>query len=249
MHSPLPRTLVLSVLASLILAVLVFSACGLTPVPFSRITPAPYYLPDTAASALDVSVSISVGGNSLSSVGTHVRVFFSVPGHLVAFRDGETLSCDGAAPVALSGMKYETKDQFSTPDVGTDHPFSCTYTTKGRSSNFAVVIPAAPEIITPTEGATLPRAQDQLVTYQSVTGRAELAAFSYAPPGANIPDVDTSAKITDPGYMILDTSAFDPGPGHIDITETPAVRVVAAGGFHSFTADCGATAIVHVTWE
>jgi hypothetical protein len=239
-RSPLPRTL-----APLILVVLAFSACALAPVAFGRVTPAPYYLPDTSASALDVTLSITVGGNSLSSVGARVSVLFSVPGHLVAFRDGETLSCDGAAPEVLSSIRYGAEDEFSPPGVGTDHPFSCSYTSKGRCANFAVVIPVAPEIITPTEGATLPREQALPVTYQSITGSAELEAFS----GANIPPTDTSVKITDPNQTALNTSAFVAGPGQIEITETPAVRVIATGGFHSFTADCGATALIHVTWE
>lgn len=240
MHAPLPR-----VLAPLILVVLAFSACAPTRAAFSRVTPTPYYLPDTAASALDVTVSISVGGDSLSSVGARVSVSFSVTGHLVAFRDGETLSCDGAAAVVLSSMRYGAEDQFSPTGVGTGHPFSCTYTSKGRSASFAVVIPVAPEIIAPTEGATLPREQALPVTYQSVNGSAELDAFS----GADIPPTDTSVKITDPNQMTVDTSAFVPGPGQIEIIETPVVRVIAAGSFHSFTADCGATALIHVTWE
>jgi hypothetical protein len=236
-------------LAPIILVVLAISACTLGPGAFRRVTPAPYYLPDTAASALDVTVSISVGGNALANVGTHVRVLFSVPGHLVAFRAGETLSCDEVAPVALSSVRYGADVEFSTSDNGESHPFSCTYTSQGRASSFAVVIPVAPEIFTPTEGDTLLREQALPVTYQSVTGRAELDAFSFAPSGANFPDTDTSVKITDPNYMALDTSAFIPGPGQIEIIETPTVRVLATGSFHTFTADCGATALIHVTWE
>lgn len=247
MHSPLPRTLAPRILTPLILVVLALSACALGPVAFVRVTPAPYYLPDTAASALNVTLNISVGGNSLSSVGAHVSVLFSVPGHLVAFRDGETLSCDGAAPVVLSSMRYGAEDEFSPTGVGASHPFSCTYTSKGRSASFAVVIPVAPEIITPTEGATLPREQALPVTYQAITGSAELDAFSGG--SANVSPTDTSVKITDPIQMTIDTSAFVPGPGQIEIIETPVVPVIAAGSFHSFTADCGVTAVIHVTWE
>lgn len=242
MRSPLLRTFAPFIFETLILVVLVFSvcmACGRV-----TLTP-PYYPPDTAASALDVTVSISVGGNALASVGTRVSVSFSVPGHLVAFRDGETLSCDGAAPVALSSIRYGGEDQFSPTDVGASHPFTCTYTSKGRSASFAVVIPVAPEIITPTDGATLPRELALPVTYQSVNGNAELDAFS----GANIPPTDTSVKITDPNQMTIDTSAFVPGPGRIEIIEAPAVRVIAPGSFHSFSAGCGATARIYVTWE
>lgn len=246
MHSPLPRTFAPLILALLILVVLTFSACAPMPVAFGRVTtPTPYYLPDTAASALDVTVSITVGSNSLSFVGARVSVSFSVSGHLVAFRDGETLSCGGATPVVLSSMRYGAVGRFSPPGIGTSHPFSCTYTSKGRSASFAVVIPVAPEIITPTEGATLLREQALPVTYQSINGSAELDAFS----GADIPPTDTSVKITDPNQMTLDTSAFVPGPGQIEIIETPAVRVIAAGSFHSFTAGSGDTALIHVTWE
>lgn len=246
MDSRLPRARAPFNFATLVLVVLAFSACAATPIAYGRVvTPTPYYLPDTAASALDVTVSISIGGNALSFVGARVSVSFSVPGHLVAFRDGETLSCDGAAPVVLSSMRYGAEDRFSPTGVGANHPFSCTYTSKGRSASFAVVIPVAPEIITPTEGATLLREQALPVTYQSINGSAELDAFS----GADIPPTDTSVKITDPNQMTLDTSAFVAGPGQIEIIETPAVRVLAAGSFHSFTAGCGATSLIHVTWE
>ena len=102
-------------------------------------------------------------------------------------------------------MRYETKDQFSTTDL-VRTILLLTYTTKGRSSNFAVVIPAAPEIITPHRGRDSPARARAARDDQFVTGKAELPRSSYAPPGANFPDVDTSAKITDPGAMTLDTS-------------------------------------------
>lgn len=247
MPSSLPRRLAPFILVRLVLVVLAFSACAALPGAFRRVTPAPYYLPDTAASALDVMVSISVGGNSLSSIGSvgaRVSMLFSVPGHLVGFRDGETLSCDGAAPLVLSSMRYGADVEFSPPGVGVSHPFSCTYTSKGRAASFTVVIPIPPEIVTPTEGATLPFAHALPVTYQSITGSAELDAFS----GADIPPTDATVKITDPHHMSIDTSAFVAGPGEIEIQDLPPVRVIAAGGFHSFTAQCSGTAIIHVMW-
>jgi hypothetical protein len=240
MRSPLLRMLV-----PLALLVLAFTACAITPLAAGRITPAPYYLPDTAAPALDVTLSVTVGGNSLSFVGARVHVAFSVPGHVVSFRDGETLSCDGAAPVALSSVRYGTDDQFFSAGVGADHPFSCIYTSKGRSASFTVVIPVAPAIITPVEGATLPRQHALPVTYQSVDDSAELDAFS----GADIPPTDASVRITDPHHTTLDASAFVPGPGSIQILESPAVRVIAAGSFRSITAGCNTTSLIHVMWE
>lgn len=109
MHAPLPRTLAPFIVASLVLVIMACTVGG---------TFTPYYLPDTAPSALDVAVQMYVGGNTPSGYSTVVDVSFSVPGHVVSFREGETLACNGAAPVLLSSLPDGDVNQVPHGDLG-----------------------------------------------------------------------------------------------------------------------------------
>jgi hypothetical protein len=235
MHAPLPRTLVL--------ATLVFVALMC-----SRGTPPPYYLPDTAPSALDVEAHVTVSRNTLPSYSTNVSVTFAVPGQVVSFREGETLACDGAAPVTLSSLPYEADVQLSPPgDGAASQPFTCIYTSKGRSASFTIAIPVPPEILTPAAGALLPREHALPVTYQAMSDNVALGARDDASHYAMARSTDPGQLI--PGHLTVDTSTFAPGTGVLELTLPPTACETAAGSFHAFTAWCNASASINVTWQ
>ena len=200
----------------------------------------PYYLPDTAPSALDVAVQMYVGGNTPSIYSTVVDVTFSVPGHVVSFREGETLACNGAAPVLLSSQPNGAVNQVPHGDLGGGDTLVCTYTSKGRSTTFTVAIPHPPEILTPAEGDLLPREHALPVTYQGVTGNATLDAHDDLGHG-------TDVTITNPDHMTIDTSTFAPRTGGLgDLRATDGLRgrggqlpLVHRGMYRLDTNQCG----------
>lgn len=227
----------------LAIVLLAFCACGGVPIGFVHGTPVPYYVQDTSPSALDLTLVVFMQGTEpfTPSPTTSIEVNFSVPGHLIAFHGGETLACAGAAPMILGG-KHITLNYPTAAVAG--KPLACTYTSKGHTAQFQVLLSPAPQLLSPTQGANVPRQSALLVIYRDTSGNAEIDAFS----GADIPPVDTSAKITTPGSMTINTTNFTAGPGQIEIQETPAVRVLSTGGFHSLTVQPNAFAEVQVTW-
>ncbi len=218
-------------------------ACSGVPIGFAHHAPTPYYVQDTSPSALDLTLVVFMQGTEpfTPSPTTSIEVYFSVPGHLIAFHGGETLACNGAAPMTL-GNKYVTLKYPTAAVAG--KPFACVYTSRGHTAQIQALLPPAPQLLSPTQGATVLRQAALLVTYRDISGKAEIDAFS----GANIPPEDTSVKITTPGSMTIDTTNFTAGPGRIEIDETPAVRVLSTGGFHSFIVQPNAFAEAQVTW-
>lgn len=227
--------------ASLALVLLALSACGYGFVHTVQ-TPTPNDLPDTPPSILHVFVSVSVsGGVPWSNPRTFVNVQFLSHGEAISFHANETLACDGSPTLTLSDRL--THLGYPTSEVAS-RPFSCLYTSKGRSAQFAVLIPAAPEITSPAEGAHVPRAQATTITFTASSANAEIDAFS----GPDTPPGDGIAQVIASGTASIDTSHFIAGPGLIRIEETPSARVIATGNFASVAAECSANTQVHVTW-
>ena len=144
----------------------------------------------------------------------------------------------------ILGDKYITLEYPTAAVAGKS--LSCAYTSNGHTAQFQALLPPAPQLLSPMQGANAPRQTALLVTYRDTSGNAEIDAFSGG--DAGIPSADTSVKITTPGSVTIDTSNFIAGPGRIEIEETPAVRVLSTGGFHSLTVQPGDFAVAQVTW-
>jgi hypothetical protein len=237
------RTRQFGLLAIVLLALSACSCGGIGMAGLTQRTVVPYYPPDTAPSALDLKLQVLVAGNVLQAPSPSVTIMvkFSAPGHAIAFRDGETLACDGAEPVTLENSLINLT--YPNAAAVADKPFACSYTSKAHTSTFQVLLLPTPQILSPTQGATVRRQPALLVTYQNTSDNAAIQAFSRLSASPNMP-VGAAAS----GSIAIDTTNLNAGPGEIYLQESPIVPVLATGDFHTFTVEAHGVAEAQVIW-
>ena len=223
----------------LLLAVLVLGACG-TSVQTDHGLPPSITLADTSPTYLDVTAGITIGGydSSTRSITEIAIQFFShaAPGRLVSFQKGEMLACQGEAPVPL-GTGFDQR--YPTATVA-GRSFTCRYISGQSAATLQFLIPRAPTIHSPTEGATVARSRATPIRFQAdgaVEGIVALGAKDKA-----------IAQVDAPGVASVDTSQFAAGSGTIALTQFPRVVKATATAFASFQTHCTAVAQIEVTW-
>jgi len=199
--------------------------------------PAPITLADTSPAHLSVEIGVNIGGYAAATRAiTEIAIQFTSNGRLVQFTKGETLSCNGASPIHLT---TEYDQQVATPNVA--HAlYTCVYTSGHSSGVIQFRVPGAPQLLSPTEGASIVRGSATPVRFQAqgaLEGIVALGTQSKA-----------IAHITAPGVAAVDTSHFAAGAGSIALTQFPAVADAAATAFASLHANCTAIAQIDVTW-
>jgi hypothetical protein len=200
--------------------------------------PPPITLADTPPAALDATVGITIGGYAAPTRDTtEIAIHFLSQHRLVAFHQGETLACNGAAPTLLTTGFDQS---YPTANIA-GKIFTCTYTSGKRSATLQFGVPATPTILLPTSGTTVPRGNATRIHFQAEGNIEGIVAL-----GAQDKAV---AQITSPGVATVDTSHFAPGPGHIGLTQFPPVGDVAASAFASFQATCSAMTSVDIIWS
>ncbi|MEO7001429.1 MAG: hypothetical protein ABI068_06480 [Ktedonobacterales bacterium] len=200
--------------------------------------PPPITLADTSPVHLDANIGITIGGYDAASRNlTEIAVQFTANGRLVQFQKGEMLACGGAAPVVLTtGFDH----RYPTAAVA-GRPFTCVYTSGKTTANLQFMVPNAPAIIAPIEGATVARSGATLVHFQAkgaIEGIVALGSQS-----------KVVAVITAPGIASVDTSKLNAGSGSVTLTQFPSVGGLSARAFASVHANCTAIAQTEVIWN
>lgn len=237
--SSLPRTL-----ASLVLVFVTLTGCGVISIHRGMGYATPPILPDTPPSVLDLAVVVTIGSPTFTT--TDIYMQFYSHGSRVQFAAGETLTCNGAPPMSLEKKDGRVGLQYATSTIA-GHSLACTYTSKGRSTRFQMLMPAASTILSPKDGAMLSRAHPIPITFTSATANPIIVGWDTSP-DVNGAENHSDAQITAPGRGSLIASFFNPGPGTINLVEYPTIPTTP-GDLHSLVVKCSSSSAIRVTWE
>jgi hypothetical protein len=183
---------------SLMLLLVLISGCN------PPVTPS-----DTSPANLDVSISVLDVDPNPSDHKVPVVVQFLFQGSLVQFNAGETVTCNGVS-LTFNGLGYAERVPIQSPGA----TYSFVYTRNGVNTNVNVPVPQRPLMLTPQNGATVPRTNSLTVTYVADSGSGIEAAASDGATGLGSQGVQPDNGT----YSGFNVSQLKAGPGTISIT-------------------------------
>jgi hypothetical protein len=142
---------------------------------------------------------------------------------------GERVSCNG---LAIPGTGYNFHIDLPATVVS-GKVVTCTYTSGKTAATFTFTAPLAPAILSPQEGARVPRSKHTLVSYR-VSQQWAFYIIALGPSSK----VWTPSSAAQPNPVTLDTSAVSLGPGSVALNQFftlsdlrgPAFRAVEGQG-------------------
>jgi hypothetical protein len=211
-----------------------------TPI-MDRAGPPPITLKDTSPGQLSLVMSLEIGGYDAQSRDmTGMDVVFMHQGRVVQFVAGEHLSCNGLA-VPGYGSNFYLKvpsETFSGKLI------TCTYASGKTSATFTFTCPLSPTILSPQDNTQVTRSSRTSVSYR-ISPDWAYYVIALSPPQK----VWTPEAPAQPNPVMLDTSAFSPGPGSIAIHQFFTVHDLRGPAFQSVQ-EQGSVAVyeIEVTW-
>ncbi len=206
----------------------------------------PVILRDPVPGTLEAALNVNIAGYGADRGNTMIGLVFLSRGNVVQLAGHEQLLCNGKAlPVHQQYAEFQLADAPSQSLAG--KVMSCTYRVSTHVTTFSFVVPHAPLIRSPHEGAQVPRSAHTVVTYAYDEQSGKLDGVV----ALGILAKTLSKQLNTPGPMqtTLDTSAFPPGEGSLVLSETLAPRVTWTGeAFRALSAEGTASASVTVTW-
>lgn len=205
----------------------------------SNAGPKPIILKNTAPSQLDVYLTLTLGGYDVTSRDqTAIYFSFTSAGRPVQFVGAERVVCDGKALTRYPG---EFSGTMLTASVA-GKTLTCVYTSGATSTSVTLAIPHAPVIVSPHDGARIPRATATTITYQIPPGSlAGVVATGHGGKALPAPGAMTATRAT------IDTSALANGAGAISLREDLTLPTPTAT-FRSLHVSGYAITMVNVTW-
>jgi hypothetical protein len=194
-------------------------------------------LADTAPARLEVVIEITEGGYDATAASTtDIAIQFISHGRLVAFRNDETIACNRSPAIPI-GTGFDGR--YATTDIVGTH-FTCIYTSGQNQATIQFLVPLAPTILSPTQGAMVKRSSATPIHFQGGSPDATIAAFAT--------QNKAIAQIVASGMASVDTSRFTAGPGSITLTQFLTSAQAAAPAFATFHVTCTAIAHQDVVW-
>lgn len=203
--------------------------------------PPPLVVQDTSPGHLALSLYLSVGGYDASTRDvTEVAISFSSLGRSVQFVADETVTCNGIA-LSRGGGTFDVK---VPTDALAGKPVMCRYTSGQSSATMAFTMPVAPAILSPKDNMSLARSTRTAVAFRVgahstmfwvIALGPSKKAWSYPAAGAT--------------QVLLDTSAFSPGPGFIALNQFFDLPDLHGSGFQSVEVHGQAIQQNSVTWQ
>ena len=204
--------------------------------------PAPIILKDTSPGHLALSLYVDMGGYVGADRDiTEMAISFSSNGHLVQFVADERMACNGVS-LPRGGGTFDTK--LPTPTLA-GKPVTCTYTSGQSSATLTFTAPPALAILSPEEQATLSRSAKTLVRFR-VGGQSTMFYVIALGPNKKAWSYPVGNAPTE---VVLDTSAFSPGPGFIALSQSFTLRDLHGTGFESLEGRGDAVQQIAVTWD
>ncbi len=193
---------------------------------------------NTAPSQLDVYLTLTIGGYDVASrEQTAIYFSFTSAGRPVQFVGAERVVCDGKALTRYPG---EFSGTMPTASVA-GKTLTCVYTSGATSTSVTLAIPQPPVIVSPHDGARIPRATTTTITYQIPPG--SLAGIVATGHGKALPapGAMTATRAT------IDTSGLANGAGIISLREDLTLPTPTTT-FKSLHVSAYAITLVNVTW-
>jgi hypothetical protein len=189
---------------------------------------------------LALSLFLMIGGYDAPTRDmTQLTVTFTHQGRLVRFVAGEQISCNG---IALPGYGSTFNLQVRS-EVFSGKLVTCTYTSGATSAPFTFTAPLDPTILSPQENVQVPRGLRTAVSYRLSPG----GPFYVIALGPNS-KAWTPTATSQPNPVILDTSAFQPGPGAIAINQNVLLPDLRGPQFQSVHGQGSAIYQIQLTW-
>lgn len=206
----------------------------------------PVILHNPAPGTLEVTFNVNIAGYGADRGNTMIGLSFLSHGNTVQLAGHEQLLCNGKA--MLVHQQYALFQLADAPSQSlAGKVMSCTYRVNTHSTTFSFVVPGAPSIRSPQNGASIPRSAHTIVSYNYNARSGKLDGVV----ALGILAKTISKQLNTPGPMqtVLDTSTFPSGQGSLVLTEELAPRVTWTGeAFRSLSAEGTASASVAVTW-
>jgi hypothetical protein len=193
---------------------------------------------------LTVEVSITIGSyDPNAGEMTTVALGFQSGDKVVQFTGNERLTCSGTdLPVHDRAAIFQVADGPTAALEG--RAIKCTYSAGGVSATIVLTIPRAPAILAPHAEAQVQRAAKTLITYQAFGGQL-LGIVALGPNNKALAQLNTPG----PGQAIVDTSAFQAGPGTLALTQALDVPLTQTGAaFAAVQTNGQAEVAVTITW-
>jgi hypothetical protein len=202
-------------------------------------------LHDPAPGALQVVLSVNMPGDGADRGNTMIGLSFLSQGKAVQLVGNVQLVCNGKTlPVHQQYALFQLADAPSTTLEG-QAMRCCTYRVGNASTTFSFVVPRAPVIRSPQNGAQISRSTQTIVTYDDDAQAGKLSGMVALGPDAKT----VTNQLNTPGPMqaTLDTSTFLRGEGLLSLSQALTPKVTQTGTpFQSLTAQGTANAVVTV---
>ena len=218
--------------------VLLLPGCGITTVS-DPVVPPPITLANTAPGRLDAVVGLTLGDYSpLMRATAFVAVQFLSAGRLVAFQNGETLTCNGSPPQSLATSFRLTRPVASIAGKR----FICVYTSAGVSATLQFQAPLAAVILSPADEATVARSAHTPITFRASGNHLSVVAFASHNKAV--------ASLSSVGLAFADTNGFPAASsGGVMLSAVPVVTHTEAPAFASFRVYCTTITQTDVLWR
>ena len=160
----------------------------------------------------------------------------------VRFARGERTVCNGTE------LRFGTSDYSADiPDIAQNRQLECTYfDAQNKATTVAFAVENNPTIISPKEGASIPRTSAFSVTYTTdPTQQVQLEATTFPETLHSSSTGCESSQIN--GTITCDTTSIPAGPGSIRLL-VGGQTVLPNTGFHSASKAIEAWTTINVTW-
>lgn len=202
--------------------------------------PGPITLKDTSPGQLALFMSLTIGGYDTATRDiTELDVAFTHQGRSVQFIAGEHISCNSLA-VPGYGSNFDLK---APSEIFSGKLITCMYTSGKTSATFTFTAPLAPTILSPHENAQVTHSSRMPVRYRISQDWAFYVIALDPPKKAWTPEAAAQ-----PNPVLLDTSAFSPGPGSIAIHQFFTLPDLRGPEFQSAQGQGSAEYGIQVTW-
>jgi hypothetical protein len=203
-------------------------------------------LHDPAPGELEVVFNVNMLGYGADRGNTMIGLSFLSHGNVVQLVGNVQLLCNGKTlPVHQQYALFQLADASTNTLEG--QTMNCTYRVGKISTMFSFMVPRAPVIRSPQDGAHVSQSTHTVVTYDYDAQDGKLFGIVALGPGAKT--LTDHLNIPGPMQATLDTSTFPTGEGSFSLTQALAPRVAWTGTpFRSLDAEGTATAQVTVTW-